>query len=509
MPRFTSRRGRFLFKLLLASLAGLALARLGRNDERAEAERHDHPGVEPDPYWEPEEYDPPEWEMPRSHTSRFTPRRVAVAGTLTALFFAGASFTAFAGDQTSRLFDDSTDPAAVETTTTTDSATTDASSTEAAAPAPDDAAPAPPASDDSAARPAPDASATDPAAAAQPSTPAAPAAAAPAAQPDGSDAARTPSESVSEPSGSRPSARPQGNADASANATRTAPLNTSARKQLQLAQAAKAKPPALDPEAEQPGVAATVWLNRALPDPTPPARRLERAFAHRLVADANAANVDWALVLGTLRAEGARASVPATAADLLAVSRRLGALKQQGKGDWDAVLALTGRTSVADRAVALANYDRAVGVEALVNGLEAQKQALTRALLADNRVDIYPGGRDDLQAGRVDIRVIVLIRYLAQTYGQVTVSCLISGHRLYARPGVISAHMYGRAADIAELGGIPIMGHQEPGGITERGVRSILLLPAELQPLQVISLLGLGGPSFPLANHYDHIHVGY
>jgi hypothetical protein len=25
----------------------------------------------------------------------------------------------------------------------------------------------------------------------------------------------------------------------------------------------------------------------------------------------------------------------------------------------------------------------------------------------------------------------------------------------------------------------------------------------------VISLLGLGGPSFPLADHADHIHVGY
>jgi hypothetical protein len=28
-------------------------------------------------------------------------------------------------------------------------------------------------------------------------------------------------------------------------------------------------------------------------------------------------------------------------------------------------------------------------------------------------------------------------------------------------------------------------------------------------PRQVISLLGLGGPSFPLADHYNHIHVGY
>jgi hypothetical protein len=26
---------------------------------------------------------------------------------------------------------------------------------------------------------------------------------------------------------------------------------------------------------------------------------------------------------------------------------------------------------------------------------------------------------------------------------------------------------------------------------------------------KVISLLGLGGASFALADHYDHIHVGY
>jgi hypothetical protein len=105
--------------------------------------------------------------------------------------------------------------------------------------------------------------------------------------------------------------------------------------------------------------------------------------------------------------------------------------------------------------------------------------------------------------------VIVLIRYLADTYGQLTASSLHSGHRLYARPGVVSAHIYGLAVDISALGRVSIAGHQEPGGLTERAVRSILLLPAELQPQQVISLLGLGGPSFPLGDHDDHIHVGY
>ena len=62
--------------------------------------------------------------------------------------------------------------------------------------------------------------------------------------------------------------------------------------------------------------------------------------------------------------------------------------------------------------------------------------------------------------------------------------------------------------DIAALDGIPVTGHQQPGGIVEKAVRSILLLPGEVEPLQVISLLGLGGASFPLANHWNHIHVG-
>jgi hypothetical protein len=69
--------------------------------------------------------------------------------------------------------------------------------------------------------------------------------------------------------------------------------------------------------------------------------------------------------------------------------------------------------------------------------------------------------------------------------------------------------VYGLAVDVAGLEGKSIYGNQEPGGLTEKAVRNILLLPAELKPRQVISLLGLGGPSFPLADHADHIHVGY
>jgi hypothetical protein len=144
-----------------------------------------------------------------------------------------------------------------------------------------------------------------------------------------------------------------------------------------------------------------------------------------------------------------------------------------------------------------------------VRGLAASKERFQARILRDSRIEIYPMGRLDVAAGRIDVRVLVLMLYLRRAYGEVTVSSLQSGHRLFARPNVVSAHIYGLAVDISALGNLSVAGNQRPGGLTERAVRDILLLPAELQPRQVISLLGLGGASFPLADHGDHIHVGY
>jgi hypothetical protein len=218
--------------------------------------------------------------------------------------------------------------------------------------------------------------------------------------------------------------------------------------------------------------------------------------------------VNWALVLGVLRAEGARDREPATGRELSALARGL-AKRGAADSEWNAVLALSGRSTFADRAIALARYNRAVGLRSLVDGLEAAKPRLVARLLSDPRVEIYGGGREDMLAGRIDIRIVVMIQYLAESYGQVGVTSLFSGHRKFARPGVVSAHIFGQAVDIASVGGISIYGNSGPDGITEKAVRSVLMLPVEVQPRQVISLLGLGGPSFPLADHADHIHVGY
>ena len=264
----------------------------------------------------------------------------------------------------------------------------------------------------------------------------------------------------------------------------------------------------LDPEASAPPSVATVWLHRTLPDPTLVARRLAPAFAKQLTAVSKRTGVEWSIVLAAIRAQGHMSRWPAGRTELRDTAKQLRSALASA-GEWEAFLALTGRTAYADRATALMDYNRAVGLRALVTGLQAAKPKLERQVLADSRLDIYRGGRADIQGGRIDVRVLVLLRYLAERYEQVTVSSLDTGHGLYARPGAVSAHKYGLAVDIAVLGGQSILGNSAPGGVTEQAVRDILLLPSKLRPKQVISLLGLGGPSFPMGDHADHIHVGY
>jgi hypothetical protein len=94
------------------------------------------------------------------------------------------------------------------------------------------------------------------------------------------------------------------------------------------------------------------------------------------------------------------------------------------------------------------------------------------------------------------------------------VSSLVDGHRVFSSSGNVSAHVYGRAVDVAELGGVNLIGNMGPGSVTERAARLLLLLPGEVAPRQIISLVDLDGPTgatgtFVLADHWDHLHIGF
>ena len=137
------------------------------------------------------------------------------------------------------------------------------------------------------------------------------------------------------------------------------------------------------------------------------------------------------------------------------------------------------------------------------------KPLLQKRVLADNRVDIYPCGRQDVRSGQIDRRILATLEYLAESGLRPTISSLKCGHGFYTSSGNVSQHSSGNATDIAKINGVPIAGHQERGGITEVSVRRLMRLQGTMHADQIISLLDLGGNTLAMGDHDDHIHVGF
>jgi hypothetical protein len=491
MPQKKTPR-RLVTPLLLFTLAGWALWAIGRNAPVQDGRGDD--AAEPLHETGP---------TPARARATWSKRRLATSLAFATLFFGGAAFSAGAGDVVAEALEGET---TTEMTSTEEAPAEEAPAEEAPAEeAPAEEAPAEEA-------PAEEAPAEEAPAEETPAEPSDPGEETPAEPGDGGESPAEPGDGGSEPGeGTPPPPLPTPDDPDEGEPAPAPPPGVgegappSPPGNQPVLDPGTRSPAQLDPEASAEGFFATIWLHRPLPDPTPPAKRLTPRFARVLASEARAARVDWALVLGVLRARGfdggslARSTVRGTARQLASLGARRhprAALSRYGK-------------EFGDKAFALRSYNRAVGLRALVIGFEAAKPELQKHVLNDKRLSIYQGGRLDIALGRTDIRVLVLLRYLAQSHGQATISSLTSGHGFYSRPGVVSAHSYGLAVDVAGVAKRSIYGNQEPGGLTEQAVQNILLLPAELQPKQVISLLGLGGPSFPMADHYDHIHVGY
>ena len=137
------------------------------------------------------------------------------------------------------------------------------------------------------------------------------------------------------------------------------------------------------------------------------------------------------------------------------------------------------------------------------------KAALQKRVLGDQRIDFYPGGREDVRTGQIDRRVLATLAYLAETGLKPSVSSLKGNHGYLTASGNVSAHSSGNAVDISRINGVPILGHQERGGIAEQTVRQLMRLQGTLEPDQIISLLDLGANTLHMSDHADHVHVGF
>ncbi|HTB70986.1 MAG TPA: lytic murein transglycosylase [Solirubrobacteraceae bacterium] len=153
----------------------------------------------------------------------------------------------------------------------------------------------------------------------------------------------------------------------------------------------------------------------------------------------------------------------------------------------------------------------AAGAPSAGQVLLESKEQLQQQVLANPGIEIYPCGRQDIETGQIDRRVLATLEFLAVSGLRPTVSALKCGHSEDTPEGNISEHSSGDAVDISEVNGIPIAGHQGPGSITDTTIRKLLTLQGAMKPHQIISLMSYPGMDNTIAkaDHYNHIHVGF
>ncbi len=152
-------------------------------------------------------------------------------------------------------------------------------------------------------------------------------------------------------------------------------------------------------------------------------------------------------------------------------------------------------------------FDTSLGAGSV---LLLSKEDLIKRVLSDPALSIYSCGRTDIASGQIDRRILAAMEYLVSKGFQLTITSLKCGHSYMTASGNVSEHTTGGAMDIAAINGVPVTGHQGPGGLPDAIIKALLELQGNMAPHQIISLEDLPGPqSFALADHYDHVHVGY
>jgi hypothetical protein len=125
--------------------------------------------------------------------------------------------------------------------------------------------------------------------------------------------------------------------------------------------------------------------------------------------------------------------------------------------------------------------------------LESQQQ-LEPQVLHDRGVRLGRCGREDVQEGRVDKRVLAMLEYLSVSGLRPSVS----GSPCAPAPSAAavanaSAGDTTRAVDITAIDGIPVAGHQQPGSVADETVRKLLMLQGISRPRRILSTMDYPG----------------
>jgi len=129
------------------------------------------------------------------------------------------------------------------------------------------------------------------------------------------------------------------------------------------------------------------------------------------------------------------------------------------------------------------------------------KQQLEPQVLHDAGIHLDVCGRQDVQEGRVDKRVLAMLEYLSVSGLKPSVSGLTcAGRTPAALAANAPASASNEAVDIIAVNGVPIAGHQGQGSIADTTVRKLLMLQGLSRPQRIVSLMSYPGAVGALAS---------
>ena len=125
------------------------------------------------------------------------------------------------------------------------------------------------------------------------------------------------------------------------------------------------------------------------------------------------------------------------------------------------------------------------------------KPLLEKRVLADERIEIYECGRDDIRSGQIDRRVLATLAYLAESGLQSDRHRLKCGHGFYTSSGNVSEHSSGNAVDIAADQRHPDPGPPGAGRHHRADRRRLMLLQGTMAPPRSSRCSRSAGPPSP------------
>jgi Transglycosylase SLT domain len=141
------------------------------------------------------------------------------------------------------------------------------------------------------------------------------------------------------------------------------------------------------------------------------------------------------------------------------------------------------------------------------------KEQLEQQVLSDPGIHLAACGRQDIQTGQVDRRVLATLEFLSVSGLSPTVSSLKCG-RAPAVAANVAETSAGDAVDIADVNGISIADGSDPtrpSSIAEITIRKLLTLQGTMKPSRIVSLTSYPGAAntFAAPGHDNSIHVGF